>query len=539
MVAIRRLAGPALVLALLLTPSASAWGQRAGRLSEADVIKMIELQVPDDVVISKVKAGFASTVDAAALDRLKTAGASDQVLAAVKSAGQPANTITYEGIVHLVRQATDEGEILKQLQDSPTTFTLDQAQVAELRSAGASSQLINALQKSRNPVTQGSDISDFAVILDYSGSMKEMTPDGISKMEAAKEVVTRFLRDIPNGKRLTFIVYGVTPYNTQREGCQDVKVVQQLGPVDESIKSQFVQYISRIQPYGATPLAQSLRVAGLQLARRQGMCQLVLITDGMETCGGDPARVAEELKKDLNLPHGVDVVGFGVAPQEKIALQYIVAKGKGHYYNARNAKELNEAIVQAAQEAQERARAEAERIALAARQEKARHEAEAERLRQAEAEAERRRQEEEARRRLLEEQEEENRRRQAAAQDLARKNELPYSEKITWDTSSLENDRDNYILVNRKIDEDKSVSWVVTVASDDASRLSELGYSNTYRFRAYFLDEDDVEIVRVDLQQHPNFAFKGQNLRFTLEIPKDEKVIRNTKKIKILRLGGK
>ncbi len=49
-----------------------------------------------------------------------------------------------------------------------------------------------------------------------------------------------------------------------------------------------------------------------------------------------------------------------------------------------------------------------------------------------------------------------------------------------------------------------------------------------YHFRAYFLDEDDVEIVRIDLQQRPNFALKGQKLRFTLQIPKDKNIIRNT-----------
>jgi hypothetical protein len=70
MVAIRWVAGPALVLALLLTPDVSAWGQQARRLNEADVIKLIELQVPADVVISKVKAGLGFAVDAAALDRL-------------------------------------------------------------------------------------------------------------------------------------------------------------------------------------------------------------------------------------------------------------------------------------------------------------------------------------------------------------------------------------------------------------------------------------------------------------------------------------
>ena len=43
--------------------------------------------------------------------------------------------------------------------------------------------------------------------------MKELTPDGISKMDAAKQVVTQFLRDIPEGKRLALIVYGIMPTN--------------------------------------------------------------------------------------------------------------------------------------------------------------------------------------------------------------------------------------------------------------------------------------------------------------------------------------
>jgi hypothetical protein len=214
--------------------------------------------------------------------------------------------------------------------------------------------------------------------------MKEMTPDGVSKMEAAKQVVTRFIRDIPDGKRLTFIVYGVTPYNRQQESCQDVRVIQQLGPVDGRVKDRLEQYIAGIRPHGATPLAQSLRVAGLQLAGRKGMCQVVLITDGMETCGGDPARVAAELNRDLNLPHGVDVVGLGVAPKEKRALQDIVSKGKGHFYDAHTARELGEAMARMGREAQEQARRAAQRTrdaaARAEAEERARRKAEEDRL---------------------------------------------------------------------------------------------------------------------------------------------------------------
>src|SRR5512135_277416 len=90
-----------------------AQAQKARPLSEADLTKLIELQVGDDVVIARVgRSGVAFPTDAAALDRLRKAGASESILAAVQKAGQPANAITYEGILKLVQQGTNEDEIL-------------------------------------------------------------------------------------------------------------------------------------------------------------------------------------------------------------------------------------------------------------------------------------------------------------------------------------------------------------------------------------------------------------------------------------------
>jgi len=337
----------ALAMALVLGLCGLARAQNVTPLCEADLTKLIELQVGDDAVIARVeRSGVSFPIDAATLERLRKSGASESILAVVRKAGQPPNTITYEGMLKLVQQGTNEDEILTRLRESPTTFTLDRGQIGELVRAGASPRLIEALKQLRKPVTSGSDISDFVVILDCSGSMKELTPEGISKMDAAKQVVMRFLSDIPEGKRLALIVYGISPIRDKGINCQDVQVVQPLGPLDFAAKERLSQYISTLQPFGWTPLALSLKTAGRELSGSQGLSQLVVVTDGMETCDGNPGQVAEELTRKLSLPHGVDVIGFGVAPQEKAALQDIVARGRGHFYDVQTASELSKALKQ-------------------------------------------------------------------------------------------------------------------------------------------------------------------------------------------------
>ena len=358
---VKRLPAPvvALVMALVLGLCGLARAQNVTPVSEADLTKLIELQVGDDAVIARVaRSGVAFPVDVAALQRLRNAGASEPLLAAVQKAGQPVNATTYEGILKLVQQGTNEDEILKRLQGSPTTFTFDKTQTAELVKAGASPRLLEALKQIRNPVSSGSDISDFVVVLDCSGSMKELTPERATKMDAAKRVVTRFISETPEGKRLALIVYGTRPTNIKAISCQDVQVVQHLAPLDAAAKERLALLISRLKPAGATPLALAMQTAGRELSSSQGFSQLVVVTDGMETCDGNPGQVADELTRTLSLPHGIDVVGFGVAPREKQALQNIVAKGKGHFYDARTAPELSSALTRAVREAQQQARTE-------------------------------------------------------------------------------------------------------------------------------------------------------------------------------------
>ena len=186
-------------------------------LSEKDLVKLIELQIDDGAVVSKLqKEGVAFAVDDETLERLKNAGASDPVLEAVRTAAKastkpsspPGKAVTYEDVLKLLELGIDERQILDRLAKSPTLFTLDATQVSELKKAGASEKLLAAMAGNRPQAEQTGDITDFAIILDCSGSMMEKTREGPTKMTVAKKVVTDLVQKIPDGLRLTFVIYG-------------------------------------------------------------------------------------------------------------------------------------------------------------------------------------------------------------------------------------------------------------------------------------------------------------------------------------------
>src|SRR5712691_6540962 len=76
-----------------------------------------------------------------------------------------AKPITYQDVRKLLENKTDEQGILQQLEKSPTIFTLDARQVDELKKAGASEKLLQALAGKRTGTASSGDITDFAIIL--------------------------------------------------------------------------------------------------------------------------------------------------------------------------------------------------------------------------------------------------------------------------------------------------------------------------------------------------------------------------------------
>ena len=72
---------------------------------------------------------------------------------------------------------------------------------------------------------------------------------------------------------------------------------------------------------------------------------VVLISDGIETCEGDPCKVAADLvAKGLNVR--VHVVGFDVDADAREQLQCIAEAGNGMYFDAQSAQALQQAVIE-------------------------------------------------------------------------------------------------------------------------------------------------------------------------------------------------
>jgi Ca-activated chloride channel family protein len=247
---------------------------------------------------------------------------------------RPADVTTFDELLRLVRSDPEPASVLEKCGD--TIFTLSKDQHTQLRKAGATPALIDALQTKRMALE---DVRNFALILDSSGSMQESLPDGRSKMDAAKAVLTDLVKRIPDGMSVSLTVYG----HDAALKCQAVEVKWPLGQIDPAAKSELTQIIAGLQPAGATPIAAALRVAGGTLTGAQGLSQVVLVTDGMETCHGDPAAVAESLTLTHHLRR-VEVVGLGMKPEEKRAVMQIAHRGRAKFYDAQTAQELSKGL---------------------------------------------------------------------------------------------------------------------------------------------------------------------------------------------------
>ncbi len=178
-------------------------------------------------------------------------------------------------------------------------------------------------------------------ILDASGSMKAKI-DNREKIVIAKEVMSNLLRDLPATIRVGLEVYG---HHTKGD-CNDIEVMAPVGQVD---KTALIQRVQTIDPKGMTPITQALQVAAEQLKTAEQETTVVLVSDGEETCKGDPcAAVGSLVQQGVKLK--VHVVGFDVAKKEQQQLICIAKAGNGKYFTANNAEQLKDALTEVKQE---------------------------------------------------------------------------------------------------------------------------------------------------------------------------------------------
>jgi Ca-activated chloride channel family protein len=187
-------------------------------------------------------------------------------------------------------------------------------------------------------MTQGNaqekGVTSTVLVIDASNSMWGRI-DGKPKMDIARDAVSSLVESLPKGARL-----GIVAYGHRRAGdCGDIETALPVGPVD---KAKIQAVADRLTPRGKTPVTASLKeAAGLLDAGKPG--SVIIVTDGIETCKGDPCALAEDLKR-RNAGFVAHVVGFDVPAGERAKLSCIAERTGGTFVAASNAGELGEAL---------------------------------------------------------------------------------------------------------------------------------------------------------------------------------------------------
>lgn len=173
-------------------------------------------------------------------------------------------------------------------------------------------------------------------VLDASGSMAARWQEN-SRWEVAIRLLSNIMDTLANREKVEVAlrVYG---HQTSRDGgdCKDTKLEV---PFNKDSALRIKQRLKGIKPLGNTPIAYSLSQSANDFpADPFGRNVLILITDGLENCSGDPCQVSYQLQKQ-HIFLKPFVIGLGLDATMRDAFNCV-----GTYYDAEQEAAFNKAL---------------------------------------------------------------------------------------------------------------------------------------------------------------------------------------------------
>ncbi len=176
------------------------------------------------------------------------------------------------------------------------------------------------------------------LILDASGSMNGKLTNGRTKISAARDAVAAFVQSLDENQQLSFRAYG---HQSPREkhDCHDTQLLVPFAKLSEN-REKILSYTRKLNPRGYTPISFVLGLAIKDFPESfTGEKVIILISDGKETCEGDPCALATALKK-AHPTLFIHTIGLGVNEVTRDQLTCIAEQTGGRYFDASDAKTL-------------------------------------------------------------------------------------------------------------------------------------------------------------------------------------------------------
>lgn len=171
------------------------------------------------------------------------------------------------------------------------------------------------------------------LILDASGSMETMLNEE-KMIDIAKREMNQLIDRLPEQVNIGLRIYGGSEGNNVAK-CTDTKLYHS---VSSNNKEEMKATIQGITPSGWTPIAESLKQAADDLSEYPSETNtniIYLITDGVETCNGNPEGEVKELQQ-LAVQPMINVIGFNVNLKGQDELKKLAESGGGQYIHAAN-----------------------------------------------------------------------------------------------------------------------------------------------------------------------------------------------------------
>jgi len=182
-------------------------------------------------------------------------------------------------------------------------------------------------------------------ILDASGSMLG-SAGAETKMAAAKSVLRQVVPAVAPEVKMGLAAYG----HRRKDDCSDIEILIPPGSED---RAAMLAVIEAMDPKGMTPISEAILQVAEVLDGRDAETTIILVSDGKETCGGDPCEVVRALKAS-GVKFILHVVGFDVTEEDKAQLSCIAQAGGGQYFGASDAAALLAALQAVCKEMEEK-----------------------------------------------------------------------------------------------------------------------------------------------------------------------------------------
>ena len=183
------------------------------------------------------------------------------------------------------------------------------------------------------------------IILDASGSMKQKIGDK-TMMEIAKESIEKVISEMPANTKVGLRVFGHKGDNTASKKQESCSANELISPIETLNKDKLKNSLAPIQPTGWTSIAKSIENGTNDLKALKGektLNILYIITDGIETCDGNPVETAKKFKNE-NTDIVLGIIGFNVDAHQNKVLKEITNAANGYYSSANDAAKLTEEL---------------------------------------------------------------------------------------------------------------------------------------------------------------------------------------------------